>query len=118
VNIPELCPICGDKIITLAEAIPTAFGVIDVLVCRTYPKINANNHFYIHLLNNDQADRISFLVDDELVEFCYVFGFQSKSYINVENAGNHKDIVLPFFEPDFSDMYVLMQKLKTYTTFS
>lgn len=93
------CPICNKKLYETKKY-------------HDYQCYNDVNHFYIHNMKNDKIAGMIFRLNDFVVDIDFDrntsiirqrWGWKSRS-ININNA----------FQPDFSDLKKLKQKLKFY----
>jgi len=114
INIPKNCPICNKPLINYFYNIYSR----ELLIKECYGK-NHKLHFDINAFNEILS---IYLIFDPIKKISVVWKIEEKILEIVNWDKDESDIVksvqITYFEPDFSNYNKLINKIKTYMTFS
>lgn len=108
-KMPSVCPICNSNMIN--EFI---VGKDRKESLRKLCSLRLSHQLIFTSVNNDYdlVDSLIFINVEFLVNFI------SGNSILIKNYVHKKTIVIPYFEPDFSNIKKMLNKIKLYSTFS
>lgn len=106
-NVPTKCPVCGDPLLNSFGIAPEGKS----LWKSCNKRLNHNIEFFLQSEVDNRVGRFTIILGKLRVSW-----WLSEQRLQIIKDGKVED--LPFFEPDLSDYGKLINKLRTYLTFS
>jgi hypothetical protein len=106
---PSKCPICNKPMMNSYKLLVD--GTEQLIL-----KCNGISHmirFYSSTHDHDEVTWVSLLANNKVIDW-----EPSIKRLGVSDVKDENEIVIPYFEPDFSDYKKLLSKIKTYLVFS
>src|SRR5271168_2156575 len=113
-KMPINCPFCGDVLNT--EYPTSEVPEIEFKTCARRTTHYVRFIFIHNIMGEDEVYEIILRISDS--PLTYVKWIFMVERVRVVADGVKNDIYLPWWEPDLSDYYKLMKKVKTYMLFS
>lgn len=107
---PTKCPICRQPLLNefrVRMGKTESFGTVDVLDKGCGKSLN--HSFYCYGI--DRVEKIRIVVNGKTIAIC-----PQKELLSVSNSTS--ELFLPYFEPDFNNFHLFLDKINLYLVFS